>query len=151
MTNDDIVDTLNDLIATGKDGESGFTACAKHAISGELKRQLADRALECQRAAAELQPYVIQYGGKPSRSGSASEALHRGWVAVRGSLGGLNEAAVLEECEREEGVALTRYRKALSHATLPSALRTVVERQLEGVKHHHDQIKLLRDRVKAIS
>ena len=63
MTNDDIVDTLNDLIETCKDGEFGFTACAKHTASSELRNIFLQRANECRVAAAELQPYVIQYGG----------------------------------------------------------------------------------------
>src|SRR5438477_252805 len=100
MSNDEIVDTLNDLIETCKDGEFGFTACAKHTQSSELRSLFLQRAAECKTGAAELQPYVVQYGGKPDTGGSASGALHRGWVAVRGSLTGYSDQAMLEECER---------------------------------------------------
>lgn len=149
MTNDDIVDTLNDLIETCKDGEFGFNACAKHVSSGELKSLFTQRALECQRAAAELQPFVLQYGGKPDQGGSAAGALHRGWVAVKGSLTGYSDEAVLEECERGEDNALARYRKALKQGTLPPALQAIIERQFIGVQHNHDQVKRLRDHLKA--
>jgi len=149
MTNDDIVDTLNDLIETSKDGEYGFTACAKHTQSAELRNLFLQRATECQVAAAELQPYVVQYGGKPDQSGSASGALHRGWVAVRGSLTGFSDLAMLEECERGEDAALARYRKALKDDTLPEPLLALVQRQQLGVQHNHDQIKALRDRMKS--
>jgi uncharacterized protein (TIGR02284 family) len=150
MSNDDIVDTLNDLIETCKDGEFGFTACAKHTNSSELRSVFLQRASECQTAAAELQPYVVQYGGKPDTGGSASGALHRGWVAVRGSLTGYSDHAMLEECERGEDAALARYRKALRDEDgLPEPLRALIQRQEQGVQRNHDQIKALRDRMKS--
>lgn len=146
---DDIVDVLNDLIETCKDGEFGFQTCAKHTTSADLKSLFTQRALECQSAATELAPYVLQYGGEPEDGGSASGAMHRGWTAVRGSLVGFSDQAMLDECERGEDAALARYRKALKEDDLPVAVRAVIERQSLGVQRNHDQIKLLRDRLKA--
>jgi uncharacterized protein (TIGR02284 family) len=147
MSNDDIVDCLNDLIETCKDGEFGFDACAKHTSSAELRSVFLQRAAECRTAAAELQPYVVQYGGKPDEGGSASGALHRGWVAVRGSLVGFSDQSMLDECERGEDAAKARYNKALKE-DLPEPLLALVQRQALGVQRNHDQIKALRDRAK---
>jgi uncharacterized protein (TIGR02284 family) len=144
-----IVDTLNDLIETSKDGEFGFQACAEHTTSDELRNLFTLRSKECQQAAAELQPLVIQQGGKADQGGTTSGALHRGWVAVRGSLTGYSDVAMLEECERGEDAALARYRKALKDNELPESIRAIVARQELGVQRNHDQIKLLRDRLKA--
>lgn len=147
--NDDIVDTLNDLIETCRDGELGFNACAERVTSSELRRVFLQRAAECRQAAEELKPYVLQYGGEPETEGSTSGALHRGWVAVRGSLAGFTDKAMLEECERGEDAALARYRAALKDDTLPEPVRAVVARQQLGVQANHDQIKRLRDAVRA--
>jgi uncharacterized protein (TIGR02284 family) len=144
MSHDDIVDTLNDLIETSKDGEFGFAACAKHVSSTELQDLFGRRA-----AAAELQTMVVDYGGKPETDGTATGALHRGWVAVRGSLAGYSDQAMLDECERGEDAALARYRAALREENLPEAVRAVVARQQLGVQANHDQIKRLRDVGKA--
>jgi len=95
--NDDIVETLNDLIATCKDGELGFTACAERVESPDLRQLFTQRAAGCRQAAEELRPFVIQYGGEPETEGSTSGALHRGWVAVRGSLAGFSDQAMLDE------------------------------------------------------
>jgi uncharacterized protein (TIGR02284 family) len=149
MSHDDIVDTLNDLIETSKDGEFGFTACAKHVKSTDLQNLFLRRAEECRAAASELQTLVIEYGGKPDASGSATGALHRGWVAVRGSVSGYSDHAMLEECERGEDAALGRYRAALKEEGLPEAVRAVIARQQLGVQANHDQIKRLRDIDKA--
>lgn len=149
MSHDDIVDTLNDLIETSKDGELGFTACAKHVQSSELKETFLRRATECRTAAGELQTLVAEYGGKADTGGSTTGALHRGWVAVRGSLSGYSDHAMLEECERGEDAALGRYRAALREEGLPEAVRAVIARQQLGAQANHDQIKRLRDINKA--
>lgn len=149
MSHDDIVDTLNDLVETSKDGELGFTACAKHVQSNDLRDLFLRRAEECRKAASELQTLVMEYGGKPDSGGSATGALHRGWVAVRGSLAGYSDHAMLEECERGEDAALARYRAALREESLPEAVRAVIARQQLGVQANHDQIKRLRDIDKA--
>ncbi len=149
MSNDDIIDTLNDLIETSKDGELGFSACAKHVTSTDLQQLFSTRAADCRAAASELQTMVSDYGGKPETDGSTTGALHRGWVAVRGSLAGYTDEAMLEECERGEDAALGSYRTALRDEELPEAVRAVIARQQLGVQANHDQIKRLRDIARA--
>lgn len=142
--NEDTIDTLNNLIETCRDGEYGFSACAEHCQSPSLKTMLLKREAECGDAAAQLQHHVLRLGGRPESSGTTSGAMHRGWVAVRGTLSGYSDKAMLDECERGEDSALAAYRKALKHI-LPADIRTIVERQQQGAQRNHDQIKALRD------
>ena len=148
MQQDDIVNVLNDLIETSRDGQYGFQSLSEHTKSPELRSLFLTRAGECEAAAADLQLLVSQCGGKPDEGGSFSGAVHRGWVAVRGSLAGYTDLAMLEECERGEDVAKARYKKALEQA-LPEPVRSIVERQFQGVLRNHDQVRLLRDRYRA--
>lgn len=148
MDTDDIIDTLNDLIETSKDGEYGFRASADYIRDPQVKQLFLNRAEDCARAVTELQTLVVQCGGKAEDSGSAAGALHRGWVAVKGKLAGYTDLAILEETERGEDVAMESYRKALK-ADLPPQARTVVERQFEGVKRNHAQVRELRERARA--
>lgn len=148
LDNDDVVDVLNDLIETCRDGEYGFNACAEHAQGAMLKALFLRRAAECHHAHGELETQVRRLGGEPHQRGTAAAALHRGWVAVRGSMTGHSDQAMLDECERGEDAALARYRKALKQA-LPSDIRQIVEHQSQGVQRNHDQIKALRDQGRA--
>lgn len=150
MRNDDTVDILNDLIETSKDGEYGFRTSAEYLKAVDTRTLFERRADECRQSAAELQTLVQQYGGSPEDSGSASAAMHRGWVAVKGTLSGYSDKAILEETERGEDVALESYRKALAD-NLPADVRSVVERQYEGVKRNHNEVRQLRDRARAAS
>ncbi|MBI5271218.1 MAG: PA2169 family four-helix-bundle protein [Burkholderiales bacterium] len=149
MDNDrNTLSTLNKLIETCKDGEYGFQSCAEHVNSAELRSLFTARASDCRQAATELQALVRQHGGEPEDSGSATGAMHRGWVAVKGTLAGYSDLAMLEECERGEDAALERYREALEE-DLPPQVRMVVERQFEGVKRNHMQVRTLRDQARA--
>jgi uncharacterized protein (TIGR02284 family) len=144
MNDNDVVDILNGLIETSKDGEYGFKSCAEQVKSASLKTLFSQRAAQCAQAAQELQALVAQYGEKPDAGGTVSGALHRGWVAVKGTLTGYDEAAVLNECERGEDVAKAAYQKAIDRG-LPAEVESVVTRQYEGVLRNHKQIRALRD------
>jgi len=148
MDNDDVISTLNDLIETSKDGEEGFRACADDAKDPTLKSFFSNRAQSCAAAATELQNAVRSYGGNPETSGGLGGALHRRWVDIKSMITGKDDKAVLQECERGEDVAVSSYRRALEK-NLPVEIRTMVERQYQGVLHNHDQVKSLRDQYRS--
>ncbi len=145
MRNDDVIQHLNSLIETCKDGEYGFETCATHAQSQDLRALFSDRANQCRRSAEALQRLVVQYGGSAESDGSASGAAHRGWVAVRSWVSGTTDRAILEECERGEDFAVNRYREALK-VGLPEDVQRMVQAQSDGARRNHDQIRVLRDR-----
>ena len=148
MDNDDVIDTLNKLIETCKDGEYGFRTSAEHVKSEQLRSVFLERAESCRKGAAELQAEVARLGGKPEDDSSTTGTLHRGWVNVKGMLTGNSDQAALDECERGEDAALERYRDAIKK-DLPSDVAVIVERQYEGVKRNHDQIRSLRDAMRS--
>ena len=141
------IDTLNDLIETAKDGEYGFQSSAEHAVDAELKLLFNRRSEECGQAARDMQALVIKLGGSAEEGGTVAGAAHRGWVAVKGTLSGYTDLAILEETERGEDVALERYRSALDD-NLPGEVLAVVERQYEGVKRNHAEVRRLRDQAR---
>ena len=149
MDNKKVIDTLNDLIENCKDGEFGFQSSAEHARTASLKTTFLARSQDCRQAAEELRGLVAQLGGKSSPDGGTiAGAAHRGWVAVKGTLAGYSDLNMLEEAERGEDTALERYRDALEE-DLPANVRTVVQRQYEGAKRNHVEIRNLRDAARA--
>jgi uncharacterized protein (TIGR02284 family) len=144
---DRLIDTLNDLIETSKDGEYGFRACAEQARSPQLKQLFEDRAASCRTAASQLQAHVVDLGGAPQTTGSAAGTVHRGWVALKSILSTYDDLAVLEECERGEEAARESYEEALRQE-LPARIRNLVQQQFEGVQRNHAEIRRLRDSMK---
>lgn len=146
---DDVIDVLNDLLETSRDGEYGFRNLAEHAQSPEVKALFERGAQSSAAAASELLAHITSLGGKPDEGGTITGALHRGWASVRGTLTGHSDKSALDEAERGEDAALARYRKAAKAEGLPASVRTLIERQLAGAQRNHDEVKALRDRVRA--
>jgi uncharacterized protein (TIGR02284 family) len=148
MDNKSVISTLNDLIETSNDGENGFRACADGVKDPKLKTVFEAAARRCAEGAAELKAKVRSLGGDPETSGSVTGSLHRGWVNVKSVITGKDEAAVLAECERGEDSAKRSYEDALKK-DLPADVRSMVERQYQGVKQNHDRVRELRNAARA--
>jgi len=139
-----VISTVNDLIETSKDGEEGFRTCAESTKNPQLKQFFEHAARRCAEAAMQLQGKVRAMGGDPERSSSTSGALHRAWVNIRSAITGMDDHAILAECERGEDVAKRAYEKALEQ-DLSADLRTMIGKQYREVKLNHDRIKEMRN------
>lgn len=144
MDKNEVISTVNDLIETSKDGEQGFRTCADGVKDTELKALFDQTAKRCAEGATELQATVRALGGDPEKHGSATAALHRGWINIKSAITGMDETAVLAECERGEDSAKHAYEAALKK-DLPADVRSIVERQYEGVKQNHDRVRDIRN------
>ncbi|HXG67333.1 MAG TPA: PA2169 family four-helix-bundle protein [Blastocatellia bacterium] len=150
IDNDKVISTLNDLITTCRDGQNGFQEAAENVKSADLKSFFLQVSQERAQFVGELQREVRSLGGDPDKSGSASGALHRAWMDIKGSLTGRDDEAILNECERGEDSAVNAYQDALKE-NLPANINTIVERQFRSVKSVHDRVKSLRDARSATS
>ena len=143
---DNTVDLLNDLLETCADAEACCRSAAEHAGAPELERVLTEIADAGARASAELTALVRQRGGEPEAGGSVAGKIERGWQAVTGKLGGGSAKALLEECEQVLATAVADYKKAVNEPSLSDTVRSVIDRQLDGARRRHDQVRHLRDR-----
>jgi uncharacterized protein (TIGR02284 family) len=144
MDNQDVIATLNGLLEISRDGEEGFHACAEGVRSPNLKALFEAAAGRCAGGAAELEAKVRSLGGEPAHGGSVSGSMHRAWTNIKSTITGMSEHAVLAECERGEDAAKAAYEAALQKS-LPTDVRTLVERQYQGVKANHDRVHNLRN------
>ena len=144
MDRNDVISTLDNLIETSRDGEKGFRACADNVKNPALKTFFEQKAERCSEGAAQLQQIVREMGGDPERGGSTAGAMHRFWVNIRGTLSGMADHAILDECERGEDAAKREYEKALAQ-DLPGDVRRAIERQYAEVKANHDRVRELRN------
>ena len=140
----ELIDALNRLMDTCADSAYGFASCADYSNISRHRALFRKRAQECDTAREQLHDLVQQLGGMPMRGGSASDSLHRGWVAVHGTLCGLCDASIVAECERGESETGERYRQALQQA-LPARARTLIEHHLRQIETSLQQIRSLRN------
>ncbi len=144
MDRDEVIATLNDLIATCRDGEEGFRTCADAIKNPQLKSFFEQKAQRCGLGARQLQDKVRELGGDPGRSGSTAGALHRFWINIRSTLAGMDEHAILDECERGEDAARRAYENALKK-DLPADVWMLIEKQSREVKANHDSVQAMRN------
>jgi uncharacterized protein (TIGR02284 family) len=85
-------------------------------------------------------------GSEPAPSGTITGSLHRFWTNVISSISGMDERAVLAECERGEEFAERAYMAALQEH-LPGDIEPMVRRQYEGVKKNLDLVRELKIQV----
>lgn len=147
MSNE-IISILNDLIETSKDGERGFSLAASATTDTELTSVFTEGERSCHDAVTELQRQVRMLGGSGEEGGNAKDVADRGWMSVPSTTAERDVMSILEECERGEDYALARYQEALRHE-LPEPLRSLVQRQYQGVIANHDRVLELRERYRA--
>lgn len=144
MKNNEVIDTLNTLIETSRDGDKGFTTCAEDAKDASLRAYFTICATRCRESVRTLEELVKSNGGSPEQTGSVLAPVSRAWLNLRAAISSNSDLAVLEECERAEDVALRAYRQALEQE-LPTAAQAVVQLQLNGVQENHDRVRSMRD------
>ena len=129
----ELIDTLNDLIATCRDSEEGFGKAAKGVHSDSLRTRFTGIARERAEFVDELVARVTQLGGQAAESGRLSGLQHRGWRELETSIRPKDDASFLADCEAGEENTLRHYEHALT-LDLPAEARSVVERQRLAVQ-----------------
>ncbi len=148
MADNNTISTLNNLIETCKDGQEGFKQAAEGIQRSDVKSVFYELGQQRTKFAGELQALVRELGGDPETTSSTVGALHRGWINLKSAITGQDDAAILNEAERGEDIAVNAYKKALEE-TLPANVQTVVQQQSTQVKAGHDKVRDLRDSANA--
>ncbi len=143
LSNDKLVDLLNELLEVCYDGLEGFRTAASTATSPEAIVLFQSRAQRLDEAAAELYTEVRQHGGQPVDHGHSEARVHRGWIHFRAAVAQRTDEAVLAEVERGEDEAARRYRKALKH-DLPEAIHDLLTDHLAAIDESLANVKALR-------
>ena len=144
MSNDEHI--CNSLIHTLEDGKNGFEAAAtKLADDGrpDVAAQFTLFAAERGQMAAELKGIATNYGDAPAETGTATGALHRGWMGLKDALTGKSADAVIASAERGEDHAMEQYRDAVK-ADISPEFKVIVMRQMTKVETAHDYVSALK-------
>jgi uncharacterized protein (TIGR02284 family) len=140
VNREELLECLNDLLETCRDGENGFKTAADHMDRPDLKQLFNEYSIQRAQFASELESEVRQLGGAPSKSGSVSAAFHRGWMNIKSLVTGGSEEAILAECERGEDAAVHNYQEVLKK-NLPPNVLPVVKHQFTEIKRAHNRVR----------
>lgn len=141
------IKTLNELIETLRDGQHGFKTAAEDVKAPDVAQLFQRYSAQRAEFVTELQTRVRALGADVEQTGSATGALHRGWINLKAALSSNEPHAVLEEAERGEDAAVEAYEKALDNQNLDLPTRDVISRQYREIQAAHDTVRELRDGV----
>jgi len=148
VNHDVSLSTLKDLIDTSQYGERGFALAAKDNEEPGVADLLKEAEESCRAAVVELQDQVRLLGGAVEENGTVKAPVYRGWINFMAVPIFRDTKSILEECERGEDYARSRYEAAL-RLELPESARGVVERQSQRIVAIHGRLRLLRNRYPA--
>jgi uncharacterized protein (TIGR02284 family) len=143
-----ITATLNRLIQTAKDSETGFKTAADGLQDPRVKALFTHYSRQRAEMTHELQAEVRRYGGAPETAGSIAAAAHRGWINVKAAVTGKDDASMIAEAERVEDSAIKAYREALRQP-LPSSTLALVREQAMKIQDAADRVRVLEKADKA--
>lgn len=150
MVSDETIEKLNDLIVINIDSEKGFRDAADKVHGADYKTLFLAIANERLDQGQQLQAEVRMEGDTPAETGSFAGKAHRWWLQVRKAVTSNDDYAVLAEAERGEDRIKHLYEEVLQE-TAGSPVNDLLTRQYAQVKQRHDQVRDLRDAVKAAS
>lgn len=149
MENTKTISVIENLLDTVRDGRDGFAEAAEKLeddgneyLAAEM-RQFSQQRL---RLSNELKAVAASQGAPITNgNGSLAGAVHRGWMSLRDALSGDDPQPVLAAAEQGENHAVQEYERALQ-TELPTAVRSLVQRQLDQIRTTHDRVRTLRSR-----
>ncbi|KJK10178.1 ferritin-like domain-containing protein [Terrabacter sp. AAH1] len=134
-----------ELVETLKDGERGFASAAEK-LRNDDRPEWATTLQRFSEQRAGFHREIVamghEYGDDVDNSGTATAALHRGWIALKDALTGDDAGSVLGAAVTGEDHAVREYEKALEQ-DLSAGFREVVTRQHAAVVAARDEVKAL--------
>ena len=151
--NQNVIDTLNDLIKINNDRIEGYEKAIKDSLPDTTNDILFNQMIEqSNNIRQELIEEVRRIGGESATDDTTNSGkLYRFWMDVKSTFTGKSESSVLELCEFGEDAAQKAYKEALADAEdMADGTRTLIMMQKDQLKESHDLIRTKRDMYKAI-
>ncbi|GAA4297570.1 PA2169 family four-helix-bundle protein [Nibribacter koreensis] len=150
--NDKILDTLNDLVETARDGRKGYETAAGAVDNPRVKSELERLAQQRASFVSELESKAQQLGGSTSNTTTvegiameAAGAVHRGWINLKSAINGHDSKAILSECENGDEAALKAYNNALNDTALPMDVKNIIQKQQQEIQTAKQTITSLKN------
>jgi uncharacterized protein (TIGR02284 family) len=139
---------LNELVETLKDGQKGYADAMTDVEDPKLKDTFKKYAAQRSEYITEIEDQMFKLNLEPDESGSVTATVHRAWIDLKAALTSKDSKAVLNECERGEDYAVKAYQTALKAQDLPTPVKSVIEKQYQGVQEALNTIKSLKNTAK---
>ncbi|TGE24134.1 PA2169 family four-helix-bundle protein [Hymenobacter aquaticus] len=136
---------LNELLETLKDGEKGYSTATTDVDDHDLKQVFKKYAVQRDGFLTELEDQMHKLNLKADEESSVTGTIHRAFINLKAAITSKSRESILNECERGEDYAVKAYQTALKAEGLPGQLKSIIEKQYQGIQEAHNEIRTLRD------
>lgn len=138
----DTLDILNRLIQANKDAEGAYLTAAQNIRNSELETVFKDYSRRHGNFGADLLQELDRLGGESKSSGTAGNALRRGWTDLESILSGHSTGTLLSHCVDIEESAEIAYNDA-SDVLRTGQTHTLIERHLQQIREFRTRLARL--------
>jgi len=121
-----MVDLLNRLLRINLDASKGYAYAAEKIKNDNFRNFLISYADRRKHYAEELKGAILNLGGHVHENTTLLGELHQAFMKLRESVSPASDSALLDECVRGEGEAITQYKKVLRTDDLNPDLRQLI-------------------------
>lgn len=144
LTNEQVEETLRDVIQSLIDGQEGFQKIGEHLKDETLRKYFAAESLKRSQFRGELEAILHQEGVHDVKEkGTVSGTIHRTWGDLKAHLGG-GDHTLLDTAEAGEDRAKKAYKDALEKE-FPLPVKQLLTTQYAHIQSSHDYVKAARD------
>lgn len=148
MDRQQMIEILNSLYETTKDGVDGYQKAAEATENAEYKQFFLRLADQRAQFGADLQHTVMQLAGTPQQDGSTIAQVHRTWMDMKATIVGKSEQAMLAECLRGDQQARNHYDKVLNETeNLPAHMRSLLTAQRDEIERTCNTLQAMTEQV----
>lgn len=146
MTNDHVIETLNDLVQIHNDRIAGYEKSLKELRpeDEDLKPNFLNYIQQSHECKSVLGTEIQVLKGTIDTSTTTGGKLYRMWMDIKSAFTGKDDHAILSNAEFGEDNVQKAYRQALKEE-LPNNIRELIQSQQTRLKQAHDEVKALRD------
>ncbi|WP_020601058.1 ferritin-like domain-containing protein [Spirosoma panaciterrae] len=146
ITNDEIVDDLNELVKINNDRIQGYEKAIKDNEDAGLDDLFRHYVVQSQNFRSQLADHIVRIDGlavSDATSTDVTSKIHRAWIDIKSALTGKDRESILSSVEFGENAAVEAYQDAIEKDHIPAYIKEDLQKQLTELQSALDRIKSL--------
>lgn len=146
IKNEDIVESLNDLVKINNDRIQGYEKAVEDTEDTQLDSLFRQMIVQSQNFRSQLADHIVRIDGTAVSDATSTDVgskIHRAWIDIKAAFSGKDKDAVLSSVEFGENAAIEAYEDAIEEDHIPAYIKEQLQTQLSELRSALDKIKAM--------
>lgn len=147
IKNEEIVDSLNDLVKINNDRIHGYEKAIEDTKDADLDSIFRHMIVQSQQFRSELADHIVRIDGlavSDETTSDISSKIHRAWIDIKAAVTGKDRSTVLSSVDFGENAAVDAYKEAVEKDHIPAYIKEVLQKQLTELSSARDKVVALK-------